>query len=54
MKRFLNVFNITSGLQSRVSLAIPYIAIRSVEDIRSYDGGNVNNYLSLSLCMNVP
>lgn len=36
-----------------LSLAIPYIAIRSVEDIRSCDGGNFNNYLWMNLCVNV-
>jgi hypothetical protein len=28
-----------------VSLAIPYAAIRNVEDIHLCDGGNMNNYL---------
>jgi len=37
-----------------VLLAIPYIAIRSVEYIHLCDGGNVNIYLWLNSCTNVP
>jgi len=40
---FLNsIVKITNGL--RVSLAIPYIVIRIVEDIGSCDVGNVSSY----------
>ena len=38
-----NVVNVTNGL--KVSLAIPYIAIRIMEGISWRDGRNVNNTL---------
>jgi hypothetical protein len=40
-----SVVKVTSGLW--VSLAIPYIAIRIMEDIGSCDGGNVSSYCLL-------
>jgi len=35
-------------------MAIPYIAIRIMEDIGSCDSRNVNSCLCLNLCTNVP
>jgi hypothetical protein len=37
-----NVFKFANGLW--FSLAIPYIAIRLMQDMGSCDGGNVNSY----------
>jgi len=49
MKRAVKV---TNGLP--VSLAKPYIAIIIMQDNVLCDGGNINNYLRLNSCMNVP
>jgi len=43
---------VTNGLP--VSLAIPYKAIIIMQDIVSCDGRNINSYLWLNSCMNVP
>jgi hypothetical protein len=47
-----NAVKVTNALW--VSMAIPYIPIRIMEDIVLYDGRNVDNYPWLNRCTNVP
>ena len=49
---FNKAVKVTNGLT--VSLANPYIAIIIMQDNVSCDGTNINSYLRLNSCTNVP
>jgi hypothetical protein len=47
------LFKLLMAYEIWLSMAISYIAIRSVDDIPSCDGGNINSYKWLNSCINV-